>query len=396
MPVDVRFPGDIRLPYADQYQSQVPPLPLPPLADFYNDEFGRIPCRHDWLPPTGQFGGQTNSLTYGLRVRTADYQLALQYVLGWARKGGPNGNFIRVLPITDPDNFGMAATEVSIRGYETPSGMIKLEILKTDGGVDGPAPGNLGVYNNLLSSFFDATNLPAFPPQSRPNESLRDVYKYVILNVKFEHVMYWIASDDVINSYSVQAGGDCAERQRFMIWNYIPGIEYVSLDSNTLFWTEGPQPGNTVGKGAGFVRSTGELKGTWYGIPAESLVILLQKWTGTGAFPPDPNAAFGNGYPMNGKTNLAPFSVDITNLNGFITFQSDTLLWQPPRTVIRPNVLGFRTYDVEISLTHRPEQWNKFLHWPTGKYFTARYSPKPPDVPRPVYQQTQFAEGFTG
>lgn len=374
---------DLRLPYIDNFTENG--LAIPPAIPYFfrpRRNYGYLPCRHQWLPPTGTFGSPMNSLTYGLRVRIEDAKQAIIRILGRPITS-PGSGFSRILPIGDPDGFGMVATEVSVRGYEGKSGLIKMEIY--DFGtqtLNGLSPDGRR-WNNELASGFNPTGLI-----DHEIGKLLPVYRYVLLNVKFEHVQYYVCSDDEIDS------NPRGERDRFTIWNYIPGIEYVSLDSNTLEWREGPKLGQTVGKGAGFIRATGELKCQWFGVPAASLKNLLQKWLGFG------NLANITRGPINGRVNNNNFTVDITNLNELVTFPAETLLMQPPKTAIRPSVTGFRIYDVEMSLTHRPELWNKFLYWPTGEYFRVKYQPDnpaqiPPRPQKPVYELVDFEEAFT-
>lgn len=391
--------ADLRLPYADQFSQLSPPRSPPKAPRYVNYDSGRMPCRHQWLPPSGQFGGTMNSLTYGLRISTQDMKVAIPYILGFATSAGTFFN--RELPIADPDGFGMCATGLSIRGYQGPTGLIKLEIPTDTGTVDGPAPGDNQIYNDTVSAFFDySLGIPS------GTQKVADLFRYVILNVTFEHAMYWRASDDVITS------DELGERDRFTIWNYVAGIEYVSLDSNTLTWVEtaagGPPLYTTVGKGAGFVRATGELKGTWYNIPADTIEILIQKWFGMGSYPPTTTSFLASGYPVAGRTNIEDFTVDLTNFDGLVTFPAQTLLFQPPRLSILPNPMGFRNYNVEMSLTHRPETWTRFLHWPSGRYFTCAFPnqtitlPIPPGVLpdptlfRPVYGLADFEGAFIG
>ena len=395
---------DLHLPYADYYalahsgvRATVP--------TYVNYDAGLMPCRHQWMPPSGQWGGQMNSLVYGLRIRTDDMKVAIPYILGYAESNGTT--FRRVLPITDPDGFGMTATGISIRGYQSPTGLMKLEIPGNLGvdDVDNPAPdGN--IYNDTISEFFDVSlGVPD------GTQKIADLYTYVILSVTFEHAQYFRASNDNLDN-------DIGERDRFTIWNYVAGIEYVGLDSNVIQWMEnnlgpfpqGPSPGagtppqNTfVGKGAGFVRATGELKCQWFGVPADALEVLLQKWLGIGNYPATIPDLIAPGYPVCGRTNHAEFTIDLTNVSGFVTFPPQTLLFQPPRLNIVPNPMGFRNYNIDISLTHRPETWNKFLHWPSGRYFRAGYTNQLPiDNPgvldytkfRPIYGLADFDAAF--
>jgi hypothetical protein len=394
------FSGDLRLPYADDFSQLNPPRP-PPSAPVYvtvSESYGRMPCRCQWLIPSGSFGGQMNSLTYGLRIRTQDLKVAIPYILGFATSAGTFLN--RELPIQDPDGFGMSATGVSIRGYQGPSGKIKLEIPTSTGEVNGPAPGDGRIYDSTYTDFFDTTLAVTSVAST---QRVADLFRYVILNVTFEHVQYWRASDNIIT------GDQNGERDRFLIWNYIPAIEYVALDSNVIYWTEtgpaGPIPfRQTVGRGAGFVRSIGELKGTWYGIPADTVYVLLQKWLGMGGYPTTQPVQGVTGYPISGRINAEPFTVDITNFNGYITCPSETLLFQPPKIQIVPNPMGFRNYNVEFSISVRPETWNRFLHWPTGAYYRCMYLGQAPPVGtdpdpslfRPIYGTANFEEAFRG
>jgi hypothetical protein len=335
---------DLRLRYADDYSlaGNAPPTDIRDgkgrLANYVGGFAGQMPVQCTWYGPTGQVDRSGNQATYACLILAADFKLAVPYILGFSATGD-GGNLTRLLPIKDPDGMGMRAVKIPRYQFVNPSGMQALEL---------PATGNVApdgnVYNDVLNELYGPWDLDLPPAAERVHKKFR----YCLLEVAFEHTLYTVASDDVV------ASSPQGERERYMITEWIPGMEYVGLESGVLMWQTGPgsmlpPPGNQVTTGGGFVRSVGELKISWYDLPSDAYESLSAVWEG-----------------LQGKTNDRDFIIFLGDTKK--TYSEGTLLFQPARTTYKISPLGFLTYDANLTLQYRPEEWNKFLYWPTGKY----------------------------
>jgi hypothetical protein len=343
--------------------------------------------QHLWLKPSGRFGPGGNKLIYPLIVQASDVRTAIPYILGWAAMGGEAGTiagrkiFRRslagaadssplqgALPITDPDGYGMFATDIPNFDYWAFSGRIAMETYP-----DGTTPSGV-IYNNQFLDRFsggDQTDvvgggLTDASPLVLYNRKVIKRYKYVRMAVQFEHVPYQILTDAF--AATLPGGVSTPELSRFTWSEYIPSMEYVSMDRNILQWVEGPDSGKPMARGAGFPRSTGEVKVNWYGLPAEAISNLITLMRDSNI--PDPGSLSPViNYPGIGCVNDGDFTIPI--YNNPQKFTNETLMWVPGRTTWKPSPLGELNYNVEINFLHRPEGWNKFFYYKTRNYFRA-------------------------
>jgi hypothetical protein len=342
-------PGiDLRLRWADHYTlagEDVPDVP-----DYVGGFRGKIPIRHDWGVPQFGFGRGGNKLMIPLRILAKDLKLALPYLLGFATAGGPGGTLYRsttgkgALPIGDPLGLGMVCTGIAGGRLEGPSGYQVLEIPG-----DNVAPGDGQVYDGKTAEWFGPYDVDFAPDGAA---KLLRCFRYAILQLEFEHVFYAVATDEVIQ------GDPLGEFDRFAFASLAPGIEYVSLKDAILLWETGPQAGEPVGSGGGFVRSVAELKIDLTGWPSDAAADLLNSWMGLDL------AAGGIAY--NGSVNSDEFTIPVAGQP--VTFGPETLLFQPARMDPTCYPTGFLAYNLGLSLAVRPEGWNFFYFHPNGTY----------------------------
>lgn len=382
---------DLRLPYANQFEvaGESNPAVVPFRTITYR---GKLPCRHWWGRPMGEFSGDTNTLVYPLIINMADLKYALPYIYGFTTAngdgidvGGGKLIFKRTLPIVDPDGFGMYATKVTALTYRGFTGRIALQIPSRA----NVAPGDGNIYNSRRFFPYDdnlnydditgnPTNLP--PDQIDMNPSRE--YRYAQMLVHFEHPPYDILSDD---RTSIET--PLFERARYMYAELLTGHEYVQLQKNVLTWDEGPNVGKPTGTGGAFIRPVGELKIRWFQIPYTAIQRLIPKWKDAlGLTVP---------HPAMGAVNNADFKIKVANILGapVTTFPAETLLYSPARMKYKLSAVGDLNYDLEMSMLWRPEGWNKYLFQLNRAYYRVVFSPDADGITT-IYCSIDFEQLF--
>lgn len=313
-------------------------------ADFPDVDY-RAPEGRDWPfdvnygltgPPSLSFSpdGRVNSAVYGLRIEQGDLKKMIPHILGYADVGV--NQLVRKLPINDPDGFGMVAVAVEPATYYAPSGYNPL--------------------TNRVDPFFErVTNTD---PVVLDGEA-QQMYRYADLQVRFAHVPYQLVADNAL--------GSLGERERYMVMNQQASSEYVQLDRSVIYWTEtgatGPTTNTEVATGAGLIRNITEVTLTWFRLPFSAYSGLIDIWRA------------GLGTVNNARLDLQMF-------NTIVSFDEETMLFQPWRSRDKMGPLGFPEYDVELRWLYRNNRlfegapskgWNHFLYPPDGNYYRAQY-----------------------
>jgi len=308
-------------------------------------------------PPELSFSpdGRVNSGRWKFRISPHWIKRFVANFIGYGAADG-TGLLNRVLPLNDPDGYGMVGVGVPSVAYANESGY-------------NPAT------RQIDPKYFQ--QVTEYDPSLEDGEA-RKKYRYAIVTCEFAHVPYHIATNA-----DVGAGGDYGERARYMTTVQTASNEYVSLDRAVIFWNDAANPAYIananapiqVATGGGFIRAISEIVTTWYRVPIDALTSLIGRW----------RPQLGH---VNSKDLLLPF------FNTSLSFPAETCLFQPWRLQERMGPLGSPEYTVELRWLYRdnrndatdtiPKGWNHFLYPPDGKYYRVSWGDSIAPV-RPIY-----------
>ena len=312
--------------------------------------------------------GKTGRAVYTLRVHISQLKMALANIRGWGEWDTLNNCFDRVLPIRDPDGFGMLADEILDVSYIGKSGY-KVDTVER-------------------SRFFQDITDGAIPAQGADDPlwlAVRNMYADI--KVAFVHYPFTVNPNDAVQTSAL------GERIRYMFGREDVASEYLSLDRGVIYWNDPNCPayinadkeGNNANTpkpivgGAPLFRSLSEIKITWYRVPFDGLNALKPAWR----------------YLLD-STNESELELPV--FSSMETFAAESLLFRPWKITERMSPHGFLEFDVELHWTFRNTLWNFFLY-PNGTYYRVGWNTTiPPAAPVliDVYPKKDHTIAFNG
>lgn len=272
--------------------------------------------------------GTDNSETTYLMIKRV-----IMNILGYSNAANNKPNLQRVMPLADPDGYGMVADKILSVTYYGTSGISPIKEELYDG-------------DPFVPEFFSPV---PFGRSFNLSQRAAVLFNYAIIEVEFCQPLYQVISDQHIGN----------EKNRFMFTMESPSTEYVQIPRMQVRWFEGPNatpPNDIVADGGTLIRVIQEVTLTWNRVPVDAIKILIPKWKS-----------------LLGTVNETAFTLPI--YDDSITYEKETMLFMPYRTKPRLAPHGFLEYDVELHWAFRGGQasttdinWNKFIH-PNGEYY---------------------------
>lgn len=305
-------------------------------------------------PPKWSYKNGQSTATFQYRIPVADVTFFVANAVGYSEVAGTV--LKRFLPIGDPLDLGMVAVDYSVE-HQIPTGL------------------NVAT-NEIEEPWFQ--KVPA-DRVLNPDNTWENRYIYALVSLDFQHVIYQLEIDSVV------AISDIGERTRYTFLCEEESMEYVQIPRATLIYSPATPPGadanQQVWDGGGQQRTFSMVTMKWFRLPVEAMSFLTAKWRALAA-------------TVNGAILELPMYGDV------ISFDPETALFQPYRTMPRMSPHGFLEYDVELKwliragTEARPCNWNKWI-WSDGLYYRAKWKDPGTGALKDVYELTDHEEIFS-